>query len=321
MSGPAHVHVPRSRPDACSVLAEHSTLRSAGTAPVAGFWIALEQTGPWGRDAAVDSHLDPRLGRTLERTLAASGGRLALIRAPGAHPDLGTRGRHCLVAYAGRVPWLLAGDVGDPADLLGIDLGALAAGDRSAVLTRSPWLGQGRPALLVCTNGRRDVCCSVRGRPVALAAASAAPGRVWESSHTGGHRFAPTAVVLPHGRLYARLDAQLAHLALDAADRGRIPQALLGEPHDRGASRLAPPAQTAEAAIRAAELETRVDALDVSLSEAAGGGYAVRVRHTDGRQWDVTVGREQGPLMAQSCGTDPVRPVMWAVTGVQRVPL
>jgi hypothetical protein len=303
------------------VLAEQSGLRSAGTAPVAGFWVALEQTGPWGPDVAVDSHLDPRLGRTLERTFAAAGGRLALIRAPGAHPDVGTRRRHCLVAYAGRVPWLLAGDVAGPADLLDLDVGALAAGDRDAVLARSPWLGQGRPALLVCTNGRRDVCCSVRGRPVALDAARAAPGRVWESSHTGGHRFAPTGVVLPHGRLYARLDARLASLALDAADRGRLPQALLGEPHDRGASRLAPPAQAAEAAVRAAELETRVEALDVALADAGAGGYAARVRHADGREWEVTVTREQGLLLAQSCGSDPVRPVMWAVTGVQRVPL
>ena len=35
-------------------------------------------------------------------------------------------------------------------------------------LARSP-----EPALLVCTNARRDVCCAVRGRPVALEAAAA----------------------------------------------------------------------------------------------------------------------------------------------------
>ena len=77
------------------------------------------------------------------------------------------------------------------------------------------------PALLVCTNARRDVCCAVRGRPVALQAAAERPGQVWECSHTGGHRFAPTAVLLPHGQTWARLSTAQAVSALDAAARGR----------------------------------------------------------------------------------------------------
>ena len=98
------------------------------------------------------------------------------------------------------------------------------------------------PVLLVCTNGRRDVCCAIRGRPVALEAAARAPGRVWESSHTGGHRFAPTGVLLPHGAALARLDAGGCADVLAAASAGQLPAWALGPAHDRGRSALpAPP--------------------------------------------------------------------------------
>ncbi|HEU5385864.1 MAG TPA: sucrase ferredoxin [Streptosporangiaceae bacterium] len=48
---------------------------------------------------------------------------------------------------------------------------------------------------LVCTNGKRDRCCAVRGRPVAAAIADATGWDTWESSHLGGHRFAATALL------------------------------------------------------------------------------------------------------------------------------
>jgi len=49
----------RSQGDACSVVWDNAEASALGTAAVAMFWIALEQTGPWGREAATQSHLDP----------------------------------------------------------------------------------------------------------------------------------------------------------------------------------------------------------------------------------------------------------------------
>ena len=46
------------------------------------------------------------------------------------------------------------------------------------------------PVVVVCTHGRRDVCCAERGRPLAAATALEHPGAVWESTHVGGDRFA-----------------------------------------------------------------------------------------------------------------------------------
>jgi hypothetical protein len=50
------------------------------------------------------------------------------------------------------------------------------------------------PIYLVCTHGRHDACCAVRGRPVAAALAAAYPERTWECSHIGGDRFAANVV-------------------------------------------------------------------------------------------------------------------------------
>ncbi|MEL6137048.1 MAG: sucrase ferredoxin [Cyanobacteria bacterium J06626_23] len=65
----------------------------------------------------------------------------------------------------------------------------------------------------VCVHGSRDKCCARFGRPFLKYAAKqrCAAGaedklRLWQVSHIGGHRFAPTALHLPSGRWYGRLD-------------------------------------------------------------------------------------------------------------------
>lgn len=85
--------------------------------------------------------------------------------------------------------------------------------------------GGGRPEpsaqttdVLVCTHGRRDVCCGSAGTDLALrlAAAGVPPGvATWRTSHTGGHRFAPTVIVLPQGTAWAFMDVELVGRVLD----------------------------------------------------------------------------------------------------------
>lgn len=312
-------------PQSCSRVHDAADTPAAGTAPPSRFFLALEQDGPWGRVAATQSRLDPALGRLLDERCAGAQGRLALVRRPGPHPDSpSASSRHVFLAYTGRRPWLLAGRVADPAALLQLDLAALGAGDRARALATLPGLREHPPVLLLCTNGRRDLCCATRGRPLALAAAAAFPDRVWESSHTGGHRFAPTGVLLPQGRYLGRLDLALAGAALRAADRGELPTALAGSGHDRGACRLTAPEQVAEATVRARIGEAVADALDASAwpghprpegARHADDGPATRVtvRHTDGRSWQVTVRQGTGPDLPESCGKGAVPTRTWAV--------
>lgn len=309
----------RSAPDACSVLADVAEAPAYGTASVAGCWVALEQSGPWGRDAALQSHLEEAVGGALTERSAGAGGRFILIRRPGGHADdHRLHGHRAYLAWAGPGPWLLAATVAEPAELLErIDWAALARGDRDALTDRWPELEPAAPVLLVCTNARRDVCCAVRGRPVALAAAHERPGRVWECSHTGGHRFAPTGVLLPHGQTLARLDVGLARDVVDAGAGGELPVRALGPAHDRGRSALAPPAQAAESWLRAAIGETSLTALSATCEPVAGrpGAWRAEVAHRDGRRWRVLVRQEQGPLeRPASCGKAATPVARWDLT-------
>lgn len=90
--------------------------------------------------------------------------------------------------------------------------------DQVADCLRAYWQGShlGQPItqfkdVLVCTHGMRDQCCARFGQPFFRAAQkmvkaeSLSSVRIWRVSHIGGHRFAPTVIVLPEGRYYARL--------------------------------------------------------------------------------------------------------------------
>jgi hypothetical protein len=284
-----------------------------GTAARATFFVALEQPGPWGRDAATQSHLPAGLGGELAEACASRGGRLSLIRHPGPHADdHGGPGHAAYLAWAGPQPWLLTVSLDDPTDLLRADLDALAHGDRDAVARSMPAAHEADPVLLLCTNGRRDVCCAVRGRPVALDAGAARPGRVWEASHTGGHRFAPTGVLLPHGATLARLDAAQAIDALDQAGSDRLPVVLLGPEHDRGRSALEPGAQAAESHVRAVSGEGSLVDLETTACEpGADGAQRYAVRHRDGRRWLVRVSGADVAALPESCGKPAVPVTAW----------
>jgi hypothetical protein len=66
--------------------------------------------------------------------------------------------------------------------------------------------------LLLCTHGTRDSCCGRYGASLGaqLAAAGPRPGvNMWRTSHTGGHRFAPTFLVLPEGTSWGFADVDV----------------------------------------------------------------------------------------------------------------
>ena len=321
--------VARSRHDACSVVWDDAQGSTLGTAPLARFWVALEQNGPWGARAATQSHLDPDLGEALDRGCRDAGGRLMLIRRPGSHPDLlggnaelaDNRRVYLAGALAGR-PWLLEADLDDPVWLRRLTppvMKALAEGDLSTVQNALPGaeLSPG-PVLMICTNARRDICCSVRGRPVALESGSQRAGVVWECSHIGGHRFAPTGVLLPHGQTFGRLTSATAIAIVDAARGGQFPAELMGERYDRGRNSLVGAGQAAESTVRQQIQEPGLTALSTTATPRPDqeNAWQCRVSHIDGRHWDVAVERRSGGGdLPQSCGKEPVPAWHWTVTG------
>ncbi|MCP2729626.1 sucrase ferredoxin, partial [Limnofasciculus baicalensis] len=65
--------------------------------------------------------------------------------------------------------------------------------------------------ILICVHGSHDKCCAKHGIPfyreaiAAIAQWDLQEVRLWQTSHFGGHRFAPTLIDLPDGRYYGRL--------------------------------------------------------------------------------------------------------------------
>ncbi|WP_399930584.1 sucrase ferredoxin [Streptomyces kanamyceticus] len=286
----------------------------AGTAATARTWLLVEQPGPWGAKALTSSHLDPEIGRALESAAEGTGVRVALIRRPGRHADCHAPTRH-RVYVAHTVPgrsWLRSEVTDDPRRLLDLDFAALGAGDHGGFGTPHT----GAPLALVCTNGKRDRCCALLGRPLAAELAAAGEEGAWEITHLGGHRFSPTLLVLPYGYAYGRAGTHAVKEILEAVRGGRVIS-----DGCRGNSAWERPAQAAELAVRTATGEDGAGALTVVGTDGAAPRWEVAVAHTDGRRWQVTV--EQGasqPPRPESCGAALKSPARMDVVAVRPVP-
>jgi hypothetical protein len=182
-------------------------------------FLLLEVPGPWGDSALDGKHMDAAVARQLADAAKAADTHVLLIRRPGRHPSTrtGTADRSAAWAFADTSPGVeqvLWGSWRDPAELLDLDLTAAIPGPANAA-------GPQRLAL-VCTNGKRDQCCAIRGRPVAAAIASATDWDTWECSHLGGHRFAATMMLLPTGDMFGWVDPESALEVMQRFDVGQV---------------------------------------------------------------------------------------------------
>ena len=335
--------VPAPQPWSCSVRSAELGEPVTGTATTQSAWLALEQPGPWGRDAIVESQLDREVGAELDGRADGTGVRLALMRRPGAGQDHAPRHRRWFAAstHPGR-SWLATGTVEYPTDLLRIDFAALDAGNPEAVKALDHELTSD-PVLLVCTNGRRDQCCATLGRKVALsadaldrAAYSAGMGNsgaerlirrtavgygraVWETTHIGGHKFAPTAVLLPYGYVYGRVDAAQAVRILHDARRD-----LLVLDGCRGRTTWSRAGQAAELAVRTEIDERGLDAIAVTGTEKTRPdpepAWTVELEHADGRRFRVGVhGAMAETPRPESCGKADGTPLVLTVGAIDEI--
>jgi hypothetical protein len=234
----------------CSVAAELAGDPMEATAPPADRWLLVEHAGPWGRHAITESNLDPVVAAELVRWTRTHRARVGLIRRPGApHRTLKTGRWYLADARPGREA-IRTGWYSAETQLLDV-LGEPAPGEPSE-----------EPIYLVCTHGRHDTCCALRGRPVADALARAFPERTWECTHIGGDRFAANLVVLPHGLYYGRLQPQHALEVVNLHESGHVDPRWL-----RGRSSMVAPAQAAQHHARQAGGDTRIDAYRVLSCE------------------------------------------------------
>ncbi|MFG3260276.1 sucrase ferredoxin [Streptomyces sp. NPDC048172] len=302
----------------------------AATAATARTWLLVEQPGPWGAKALTESHFDPELGRALEAAAGAHGARVALIRRPGRHADCaGTASRRAFLAHTEPGDsWIRTAVLPDSPDgdeaLRALDFAALAAGGPDTL--PDPWRPyEGEPLALVCTNGKRDRCCALLGRPLAAELTASGTGEVWEITHIGGHRFSPTLLVLPYGYAYGRTGAAAVKDVLEAVREGRV-----RTEGCRGRSTWDRPGQAADLAVRERTGEDGADALTVTnvtdttdvtdVAEEAAGRWEVTVAHRDGRRWRVTVvSVDDAPPVPASCGAVPGAPARAQVESIAQV--
>ena len=141
------------------------------------------------------------------------------------------------------------------------------------------------PHYFVCTNGQRDLCCARYGLPVYVELNALVADRVWQTTHLGGHRFAPNVLVLPQGAIYGRVFAE------DAADfAARIETGGMPVENLRGRSTYPPEAQVAETLVDGAHGLVGID------------GGAVTFATDDGVR-TVRVERAESPYeVIASCG-------------------
>lgn len=280
-----------STPMRCSALAHELDEPMAGTVDQRARWLLVEDRSAWDSHAVRDV-----LGTAFEAAAKQRHLRVLLVRRREGPPD----------ADAVRRVFLVDPVTTSMATRTIDDLAELDIGMANASLTDfgDPAAG---PMFLVCTNGRRDACCALRGRAILSALASE---DVWECTHLGGHRFAGNLVCLPDAIVYGRVSAADAPGLAAAYRDGR-----LDLDHLRGRSILPASAQVAEIELRRRLGHDRLR--DMELVEAAEGvddAWAV-FRTADGETHRLELRPERlAPPRPISCRADDLQePLHWRV--------
>lgn len=228
----------------CAAFHESTGADPGGTAGHHDAVLCVEVGLPWGRDisehepfSTLGTGPGPD-GRTWRpQGLVPAGDTGGRTRVLAFEQPADARGGAVAAPYERREWWVEPEAVVDLCrSLVDCDAGGVARFDARRVAVPEDVVD-----LLVCTHGRRDACCGSGGTALAESLDPTTDGaRVWRTSHTGGHRFAPTAWSFPDGLAWAHLDEPAAEAVLAgdvAAAAARC----------RGASSLAPgPAQVAD---------------------------------------------------------------------------
>lgn len=200
----------------CSELSLEMGESMAGSATPIDAWFLLEYTGVWEAKATDDNDLPRPVQEWLNEQLILMGnGRVQFIRQ--SRPVDATGISFFVVLSREVTPLLYHFQLNDYEELLKLDLSTIRSGDGDYDdFLRSD------PLYLVCTNGKRDRCCARVGVTLFQALAGRVGDAVWQSTHLGGHRFAPTLVTFPDGAFYGRLTPADLDAFVTAQQRGEL---------------------------------------------------------------------------------------------------
>lgn len=281
----------------CATVARDEGLDPLGTAGHYDGFLLVDWSLPWPKDLGEVEALEP-----LVAALAGTG-----LRMQGLVPAAGDERR--VVLY--RRPAGPAGAGAPAAGFSGYERierrtdAATVVDEAIRLVTAAP--RQADPQVpggdvLICTHGRRDACCGRQGTALVMEVATdpdlaAAGFRVSRTSHTGGHRFAPTAILLPEGTMWAFLDADL--MTRIVARQGPVDAVL---DHYRGSTGIGSPAL--QAVERAAFAEVGWDWLGWQRwgEQLDDGRVRVIGQAPDGARWAWVASVEDRARPVPVCG-------------------
>ena len=235
----------------CSDLCLASGEPMPGTAVEVDVWLLLEYKPAWKPKALEDNDLAPRTREWLDHTLAnvAESGRKAraqFIR----RPELDTDETTLFIAEEGALKRFRS--LGHD-DIQGLSLDS----SRFEEVPETHYF--------VCTNGQRDLCCARYGLPAYAELRTLVGGRTWQTTHLGGHRFAPNVLVLPQGAVYGRVFPEDVGAFVETIETGALSRC-----HLRGRSAYSPEAQVAEAHLDGVRELRSVDGGTVTFETESG---------------------------------------------------
>lgn len=145
-------------------------------------WILVEQPKAWpARPGVDDLDVTESQRAMIERALEKEGTRLQWVR------NTSSTSNRIFLCTANRL---------------------YLANEQTQELIPEQMTSYDQALILVCTHGSRDRCCGTLGGAIYAKAHKQAPEQVWQASHLGGHRFAPTLLALPQGMMYGRIEEE-----------------------------------------------------------------------------------------------------------------
>ena len=283
----------------CSDFARVNAVDPGGTALAPDIVVLVEVAEPWPKPAGKHPDLVE-----LVRRAADHHEQVRLLATVPHDPD-----RRRILGFRRTVGGMLRTEVpvgSQPVD----DLGRVLRGD-DGITVSGPSTTR---TVLVCTQGSHDVCCGSDGVELADRLASHPDVELFRVSHTGGHRFSPTAMTLPDGRMWAYLTEQRVRAILD---RSLAPDVAADVCRGWWGA-AAGPAQIAERVLFSHmgwALDDTERAVDV---EALDDGTHRATVVTDVGSWSVMIaaGRSIPSIACEKPGGQPVKDAQeWTVVG------
>ena len=256
----------------CSAVSESIDEPLYGTASVCTRWLLVQDQSAWGRNAILEGGIPREVAETLLETCSSQQVRVVLVKRP---HDQGKKIRRAfLIDTSPGVARL---------HVRTLDTRGLADQD---LLSLEGWEPSDQEVVLVCTHGRHDVCCAVRGNPIAAALLNSEhQDLVWHASHIGGDRFAGNVAYFPAGIFLGRVPAQYAESLVGTLREGRLPLR-----YTRGRTGYPFVAQAAEHLLREHLGIDRIDDLNWRGTERLSDTRRnVHFETDEGERWEVTL--------------------------------